>query len=101
MEGRERKGLEGGRVSGAEVEGLRFCVCVSVCLCNFKVAGELTRGASGGQRSRRPSLEPCRAEGRAHRQLHCRVGWVLYEKGSGRIMLHFHMSQETLFMVIC
>lgn len=56
-------------------------MCVSVCVCHFKVARELTRGASGGRRSGRPSWEPCRAEGGPHRQRHHhhhrrrRVGW--------------------------
>lgn len=55
-------------------------MCVSVCACHFKVARERPRGASGAQRSGRPSWEPCRAEGGPHRQRHHhrrrrRVGW--------------------------
>lgn len=47
---------------GAELERLSFCVCVSVCVCHFKVARERPRGASCGRRNERPSWEPCRAE---------------------------------------
>lgn len=66
-----------GRRSASRTFPPRIQVAASIL---WGVARERPRGASGAQRSGRPSWEPCRAEGGPHRQRHHhrrrrRVGW--------------------------